>query len=55
MEMQHELKLIALDAQDLGVVSAHLQDAVLKVSDIAYRPGKCGSRYYSTVSTGRVP
>ena len=36
--MQHELKLIALDAEDLGVVSAHLQDAVLKISDIAYRP-----------------
>ena len=36
--MQDELKLIALDAEDLGVVSAHLQDAVVKVSDIAYRP-----------------
>ena len=36
--MQHELKLIALDAEDLGIVSAHLQDAVLKISDVAYRP-----------------
>ena len=36
--MQNELKLIALDAEDLGVISAHLQDAVLKISDIAYRP-----------------
>lgn len=32
------LKLAALDAQDLAVLSAHLQDAVLKVSDIDYRP-----------------
>ena len=29
------LKLIALDAEDLKVVSAHLQDAVLKVGDMA--------------------
>jgi hypothetical protein len=33
-----DLKLIALDAEDLGVLSAHLQDAVLKVEDMAYRP-----------------
>ncbi len=31
-----DLKLIALDAEDLAVVSAHLQDAVLRVADIAY-------------------
>lgn len=31
-----ELKLIALDDEDLKVLSAHLQDAVLKVGDIAY-------------------
>lgn len=30
------LKLIALDADDLSVISAHLQDAVLKRGDIAY-------------------
>ncbi|CAN7592438.1 DUF2948 family protein [Bosea sp. LjRoot237] len=30
------LKLIALDAEDLSVISAHLQDAVLKRGDIAY-------------------
>jgi hypothetical protein len=29
-----DLKLIALDAEDLDVVSAHLQDAVLKVGDV---------------------
>jgi Protein of unknown function (DUF2948) len=33
-----DLKLIALDAEDLGVVSAHLQDAVLKVEEMAYLP-----------------
>jgi hypothetical protein len=33
-----ELKLIALDADDLAVISAHLQDAVLKVDDLAYLP-----------------
>jgi hypothetical protein len=32
------LKLIALDADDLAVVSAHLQDAVLKVADLVYLP-----------------
>ena len=33
-----DLKLIALDAEDLSIFSAHLQDAVLKVADIAYLP-----------------
>jgi hypothetical protein len=33
-----ELKLIAFDADDLAVISAHLQDAVFKVADIAYLP-----------------
>ena len=32
------LKLIVLDHDDLEVVSTHLQDAVLKVSDILWRP-----------------
>lgn len=30
------LKLIALDAEDLDVVSAHLQDAVINVGEMAY-------------------
>jgi len=30
------LKLLAFDADDLAVVSAHLQDAVLKASDLAF-------------------
>jgi hypothetical protein len=33
-----DLKLIALDAEDLSVISAHLQDAVMKVGDLAYLP-----------------
>ncbi len=32
-----DLKLLALDAEDLAVVSAHVQDAVLKVGDIHWR------------------
>jgi hypothetical protein len=35
-----ELKLIALDADDLAIISAHLQDALLKVGDLAYLPGE---------------
>lgn len=31
-----ELKLIALDAEDLQIISAHLQDAIGRISDIAY-------------------
>lgn len=34
------LKLIALDADDLKIVSAHVQDAVLKVGDIRYDPAR---------------
>jgi hypothetical protein len=32
------LKLIALDDHDLSIVSAHVQDAVMKVSDLEYLP-----------------
>lgn len=32
-----QLKLLALDAQDLDIVSAHVQDAVMKVSDLTFR------------------
>lgn len=31
-----ELKLIALDEEDLEVISAHVQDAVLKVEDMGF-------------------
>ncbi|WP_089176691.1 DUF2948 family protein [Bosea sp. AS-1] len=34
------LKLVALDADDLAIVSAHLQDAVLKAADIVYLPAE---------------
>lgn len=33
-----DLKLIALDAEDLNILSAHLQDGVLKVADMAFLP-----------------
>ena len=32
------LKLTALDVEDLGVISAHMQDAVLLVGDMSYTP-----------------
>lgn len=32
------LKLIALDKEDLAVLSAHLQDAVLRMGDMRYLP-----------------
>lgn len=35
-----KLKLFALDAEDLEVVSAHLQDAVARVGDIAWMPAQ---------------
>ena len=34
------LKLIALDAADLAIVSAHVQDAVTKVGDLAFSPAE---------------
>lgn len=34
------LKLIALDADDLAVISAHLQDAAVEARDIAWLPGQ---------------
>ena len=35
-----KLKLIAFDVEDLAVISANLQDAVLKVGDMTYLPGE---------------
>jgi len=35
-----ELKLVALDEDDLSIVSTHLQDAVVKVADIHWRPAE---------------
>src|SRR5262245_46437016 len=36
--MTEGLKLIAEDEEDLAIISAHLQDAVMRVGDIAYLP-----------------
>ena len=36
----NSLKLVALDRDDLEVVSAHLQDAVIKTADIRWRPSE---------------
>jgi len=33
-----DLKLVALDSEDLAVISAHLQDSVFKVADIDWSP-----------------
>lgn len=38
MSQSQALKLLALDAEDLAVISAHLQDAVVRVGDLAYLP-----------------
>ena len=35
-----QLKFVALDGEDLEVVSAHLQDAVVKPSEILWRPAE---------------
>jgi Protein of unknown function (DUF2948) len=35
-----ELKLVALDKDDIEVISAHLQDALVKVGDILWRPNE---------------
>ena len=34
------LKLIALDRDDVEIISTHLQDSVLKVADIRWRPSE---------------
>ena len=36
----NQLRLIALDEQDLEIVSSHLQDAVVRVGDLAYVPSQ---------------
>jgi hypothetical protein len=33
-----QLKLVVLDEEDLEIASTHLQDAVVKVSDVLWRP-----------------
>src|SRR5215472_10238939 len=36
-----ELKLVALDKDDIEVISAHVQDSLVKVADIWWRPSDC--------------
>ena len=38
--MTGQRKLIALDADDLAVISAHVQDAAVRVADIIWRQGE---------------
>ena len=38
--MAAQLKLIALDADDLAVISAHVQDARVQTADIIWRQGE---------------
>ncbi|WP_024510068.1 DUF2948 family protein [Bradyrhizobium sp. ARR65] len=38
--MSPQLKLIALDEDDLAVISAHVQDARVQISDIIWRQGE---------------
>jgi hypothetical protein len=39
-EQPDQLKFAVLDEEDLEVVSTHLQDAVVKVSDVLWRPAE---------------
>lgn len=34
------LRLVALDTDDLAILSAHLQDALVRVSDLTFLPGE---------------
>jgi Protein of unknown function (DUF2948) len=43
-----ELKLVALDRDDIEVVSAHVQDAVVQVADILWQPR--GHRFVMAVN-----
>ena len=38
MDSAEPLKFVVLDGEDLEVVSAHVQDAVVKVADVHWRP-----------------
>jgi hypothetical protein len=37
-DAMEELKLVALDKDDIEIVSAHVQDALVKVADILWQP-----------------
>lgn len=40
MDVSAPLKLVALDEEDLAILSAHVQDAVLKVRDLSWSPAE---------------
>jgi hypothetical protein len=40
MPVMENLKLVALDREDFEIISAHLQDAVVKSADIRWRPSE---------------
>lgn len=40
MNRPEDLKLLALDEEDLAIISAHVQDAVMKVGDLRYLAGE---------------
>jgi Protein of unknown function (DUF2948) len=57
-----QLKLIALDAEDLAVISAHVQDARVRTGDIIWRPtekrlviGMSRLDWEQTLSGGTTP
>jgi hypothetical protein len=54
------LKLAALDAEDLAVISAHLQDAILRADDLAWLAGErrfvlVGRRFDRSPELGDAP
>jgi hypothetical protein len=54
------LRLVALDQEDLAIVSAHLQDAIIRVADLTYLPKErrfvlVGRRFDWEASPGEPP
>ena len=54
------LRLVALDEEDLAVISTHLQDAVVKVGDLAFVPKErrfalCARRFDWECGLGEKP
>ncbi len=35
-----DVKLVALDGEDLAVISAHVQDAVVRIGEMTFQPGE---------------
>ena len=40
LKLADPLKLVALDRDDVEIISTHLQDSVLKIADIRWRPAE---------------